>query len=46
MFAPVVGNVLQVLKTLVETGHADDDWISVARLVQELSGAPKETPPK
>ncbi|MDQ2078715.1 NAD(P)-dependent oxidoreductase [Xanthobacteraceae bacterium Astr-EGSB] len=46
VFAPVVGNVLQVLKTLVETGHADDDWISVARLVQELSGVPKETPPK
>ena len=46
VFAPVVGNVLQVLKTLVETGHADDDWISVARLVQELSGGQKETPPK
>jgi 2-hydroxy-3-oxopropionate reductase len=42
VFAPVVGNVLQVLKTLVETGHADDDWISVARLVQELSGVPND----
>ena len=46
VFAPIAGNVLQVLETLVKSGHGDDDWISVARLVQELSGASKETPPK
>jgi 2-hydroxy-3-oxopropionate reductase len=46
VYAPVIGNVLQVVKTLVETGHADDDWISVAALVQELSGVRKDEPSK
>jgi 2-hydroxy-3-oxopropionate reductase len=46
VFSPVVGNVLQVVKALVATGHANDDWISVAAFVQELSGVPKDPPKK